>query len=149
MHNRSTGFTLVEVLVAMLILATGLLGLAGLQASSLGNNQSAYNRSQATQFAYDLIDRIRANRAGLATYQAVDPAAAAASPACLTTAGCTPANMAQNDLYEWNNAIVSALPSGKASLTVVGNVFTIAITWDDDRDNDDSNNHIFETSFQL
>ena len=59
--NKNTGFTLIEVLIAMLVLAVGLLGLAGLQATSLKNNQSAYNRSQATQLAYDIADRMRSN----------------------------------------------------------------------------------------
>ena len=56
-----SGFTLIEVLISMLILAVGLLGLAGLQATGLRNNLSAYNRSQATQLAYDMADRMRAN----------------------------------------------------------------------------------------
>jgi len=47
--NRSGGFTLIEVLIAALVLAVGLLGLAGLQAASIKNNLSAYKRSQATQ----------------------------------------------------------------------------------------------------
>ena len=66
--NKNAGFTLIEVLIAMLVLAVSLLGLAGLQATSLRNNQSAYNRSQATQLAYDLADRMRANAAGISTY---------------------------------------------------------------------------------
>jgi type IV pilus assembly protein PilV len=56
------GFTLLEVLVAVLVLSIGLLGLAGLQAASLRNNHSGYLRSQATILAYDYIDRMRANR---------------------------------------------------------------------------------------
>ena len=59
--NKNTGFTLIEVLIAMIVLAVGLLGLAGLQATSLRNNQSAYNRIKATQLAYDIADRMRAN----------------------------------------------------------------------------------------
>jgi type IV pilus assembly protein PilV len=43
--NKNAGFTLIEVLIAMLVLAVGLLGLAGLQATSLKNNQSAYNHA--------------------------------------------------------------------------------------------------------
>jgi type IV pilus assembly protein PilV len=62
-QHKISGFTLIEVLIAMLILSVGLLGLAGFQASSARNNTSAYNRSQATQLAYDLADRIRANAA--------------------------------------------------------------------------------------
>jgi type IV pilus assembly protein PilV len=57
--DKNTGFTLIEVLIAMLVLAGGLLGLAGLQAASLSNGQSAYNRSQATQLAYQLADNMR------------------------------------------------------------------------------------------
>ena len=59
--KKNTGFTLIEVLIAMIVLAVGLLGLAGLQATSLRNNQSAYNRIKATQLAYDIADRMRAN----------------------------------------------------------------------------------------
>ncbi|TAL47466.1 MAG: type IV pilus modification protein PilV [Methylovulum sp.] len=148
--NKNTGFTLVEVLIAMLVLAVGLLGLAGLQATSLGSNQSAYNRSQATQFAYDLADRMRANVAAMATYTAILPLGnAQAKPNCLTTPGCSPANMAENDLFEWNSAITSTLPSGVGAIAVASGVFTITITWDDDRDGDDSNNPSFQTSFQL
>ena len=57
------GATLIEVLVAMLVLSIGLLGLAGMQMTALKSNQSAYYRSQATVLAYDIIDRMRANRA--------------------------------------------------------------------------------------
>lgn len=56
------GFTLIEVLVTMLILSIGLMGIAGLQAVSLKMNQSAHLSSQATFLAYDIIDRMRANR---------------------------------------------------------------------------------------
>jgi len=154
--KKHSGFTLIEVLIAMLVLAVGLLGLAGLQATSLTNNQSAYNRSQATQLAYDIADRMRANVAGIATYTAILPGAATAKANCQTTTGCTPANMAENDLFEWNCAvaggcvnITATLPSGAGTITVAAGVFTIAITWDDDRDGDDANNPIFQTSFKL
>lgn len=56
------GFTLIEVLVAMLILSIGLLGMAGLQSLSFKMNQSAHLSSQATFLSYDMIDRMRANR---------------------------------------------------------------------------------------
>jgi len=59
--KKHKGFTLIEVLVSMIVLAIGLLGLAGLQMSSLRNNLSAYHRSQATQLAYDMADRMRTN----------------------------------------------------------------------------------------
>ena len=79
MHNQpvyNMGFILIEVLIAMLMLAVGLIGLAGLQAISLRNIQRAYNRSQATQFAYVSADRMHANVAIVATSTAILPGAA-------------------------------------------------------------------------
>jgi len=147
--NKNTGFTLIEVLIAMLVLAVGLLGLAGLQATSLKNNQSAYNRSQATQLAYDLADRMRANVAGKTTYTT---GTATATSACLTTTGCTKEAMAENDLKEWNDAISATLPSG-ATGTVTSpsaGVYTITINWDDNRDGSvNTSDPNFQTSFQL
>ena len=55
------GFTLIEVLIAVLVLSIGLLGLASLQAASLKNNYGAYMRSQASILANDMADRIRSN----------------------------------------------------------------------------------------
>ena len=66
MRRRQAGFTLVEVLVAMLVLAVGLIGLAGLQLASMKSNHSAYRRSQAAIAVYDLLDRIRADPASFA-----------------------------------------------------------------------------------
>ena len=60
---RNNGFTLIEVLVSMVIMAVGLLGLAGLQTLSLRDNQDDYLSSQATALAYEMSDRIRANAA--------------------------------------------------------------------------------------
>lgn len=62
--SKNSGFTLVEILVALLVLAIGLLGLALLQTSGLRLNTNSYSRSQATFLAYDIIDRMRANVAG-------------------------------------------------------------------------------------
>src|SRR4030065_2717121 len=61
-RHSMRGFTLLEVLVAIVVMSIGLLGLAGLMASSLKNSHSAYQRTQATWLAYDALDRMRANR---------------------------------------------------------------------------------------
>ena len=152
--NKNAGFTLIEILIAVVVLAVGLLGLAGLQATSLRNNQSAYNRSQATQLAYDLADRMRANFAGKAAYTAILPLSSATEktnclPTTLLASGCSYTEMAENDLFEWNLAVTTTLPGGIGTLAVSANVFTISITWDDDRDGNDSNNPNFQTSFKL
>lgn len=62
LDRRVAGFALLEVLVTLLILSVGLLGLAGLQAHSLRTNMSAYQRTQASVLAMDIVDRMRANR---------------------------------------------------------------------------------------
>ena len=63
--TKSRGFTLLEILIAVGVLSIGLLGIAGLQALGQRSNHSAYLRSQATALAYDMIDRMRANKAGV------------------------------------------------------------------------------------
>ena len=163
--DKNTGFTLIEVLIAMLVLAVGLLGLAGLQATSLSNAQSAYNRSLATQLAYELADRMRANVAGVATYTSMLPTAAVAQAGCSTVSTtCATANMAQNDLYEWNCAvaggcqtntppIAAALPGGTGTITVAAvggvNMYTITISWTDKNNNGVPELTTFTTSFRL
>ena len=138
--KTNTGFTLIEVLISMLILAVGLLGLAGLQATGLRNNLSAYNRSQATQLAYDMADRMRANvddagTFGASTYITINPISGAAEQVtCATVAGCSTALMAQQDLFEWNRDLTTILPSGLGAIAVAGTLFTITVSWDDDRD---------------
>ena len=127
-HQR--GATLIEVLVAMLILSVGLLGLAGLQMTALQSNHSAYYRSQATLLAYDIIDRMRANRAD-ALNGVYDIA--------IKNEACDPAlepsgTLAQRDIAEWLNSL-SCLLSADARGSVVrnGRLFTISIEWNDNR----------------
>ncbi|MEQ1557370.1 MAG: type IV pilus modification protein PilV [Methyloglobulus sp.] len=126
--NKNVGFTLIEVLVAVTIMAVGLLGLAGLQASGIKFNQSAYHRSQATNLAYDLADRIRANSSAAATYINIDGGnmdylqsplpIGTAKPNCKLIAGCTPQQMAETDINQWRADIFAALPSGCGSVMV-------------------------------
>jgi type IV pilus assembly protein PilV len=61
MTSRSTGFTMLEVLIAIVILAFGLLGVAGLQAYAVANNQSAALRVAAAGLATDMVDRMKLN----------------------------------------------------------------------------------------
>lgn len=128
--NFHQGFTLIEVMVAVLVLAIGLLGLAGLQATAVRSNDSAFMRSQATILAYDMSDRLRANRqaalASLYDLCSID----------FSSAGCT--GTAKTDLKEWEDALERSLPSGVVGrITHAGNVFTITIEWDDSRGQED------------
>jgi type IV pilus assembly protein PilV len=122
---RQKGFTLLEVLVAMLVLSIGLLGLAGLMASGLRNNHSAYYRTQATWLAYDVIDRMRANQANADAYNvALGP-----DPAGPGLAGA--------DISGWKTMIASTLPEGDGSVVFLSaggvRTVTVDIQWNDSR----------------
>lgn len=147
MINKSNGFTLIEVLITVLILAIGLLGLAGLQISSLRNNLSAEQRGQAAQLVYDMTDRMRANTPGLADYTN----AASEDTNCVTTpvVGCSPAQLARHDIFEWEREIGSVLPGGQGAINLSGAVFSVTVSWDDDRDGDiDASDASFTAGFQ-
>jgi type IV pilus assembly protein PilV len=146
-RSRTRGFTLVEVLVALVVLAIGLLGIAKLMLFSSHANDSAYLRSQATALAYEILDNMRANKTA-AIAQTYDTAAATppAVPGtlCEAAGACTTATqVALYDLYKWGlrlNAnsglpVPGALPNGQGSVKTVlvapQTTVTISVTWDD------------------
>jgi type IV pilus assembly protein PilV len=157
--SKNTGFTLIEVLVAVIILAVGILGMASLQMNGIKNIHSAYYRSQATQLGYDIADRIRsnfveANKLANSAYVTNAVTAATAQADCTSvTTTCTTVDMAINDLYEWHEAL-KALNLGElnSSITVVAatKVFTIRIRWDDNRSGIvDGGDPDFQMSFHI
>ena len=119
--RRQAGLSLVEVLVAVVLLSIGLLGLAGLQASGMRVGQSSIHRSQAAQLAHDMIERLRANVPHAGAYQL---GLADAPPACTSVASC--------DLRDWR-ARLQALPAGTGAVTVSGQQATVLVQWDDSR----------------
>jgi type IV pilus assembly protein PilV len=119
-QGTQEGMTLVEVLVALVILGVGLLGAAAFQLNALKYTDSARMTSQASFIAYDLMDRIRAN--ATADYTIAPPASG------------NPDVTRDQDLFDFNTNIVSSLgASAMGSITVNQKVYTITITWDDSR----------------
>ncbi|MDU4251170.1 MULTISPECIES: type IV pilus modification protein PilV [unclassified Pseudomonas] len=127
LHTQQ-GTTLIEILIAVVILAVGLLGMAGLQATSVQTNQGAYYRSQASILANDMADRMRANRdsAIAGNYTMSDFPASSSSNSVTGT-------RAEKDQAEWLNRLASALPSGTGKVALNANVITISVRWDDNR----------------
>lgn len=151
----SAGFSLLEVLIAVLVLGIGLLGLAGLQATSLRNNLSAYHRSVATQLAYDISDRMRANPQGVTDGNYNNKAGREAD--CVTNR-CSSADLAGDDLFEWSDALKRTLPEGKGTVCIDGTpdddecdfngrIYAIKIWWDDSRSGNADEYQRFVTSF--
>ena len=133
--SRQRGFTMLEVLVSVVVLSIGMLGVAGLQAVGQRNNHSAYLRSQATALAYDMIDRMRANQAGIDSnaYNGINTLTNNyANPGCVA-AGCTAATMADYDKWEWETQLAARLPSGNGSVANNAGTFTVTVMWDDNR----------------
>ncbi|MEO7773506.1 MAG: type IV pilus modification protein PilV [Steroidobacteraceae bacterium] len=121
-RKRTGGFTLVETLVALMALSIGLLGIAAMQMTSLRANLGASWRTQANFLAYDIIDRIRANRTNRASYAT---AIGDAAPG-----GGSTANL---DLTSWKDNLAAAMPGGDGSVVVNGTTITVTIQWLDSK----------------
>ena len=131
----SDGFSMLEVLISILIVSFGLLGLAGLQTIGIKNAHAATQRTIASQLAYDMTDRMRANLVAVANGDYNYPsysltgAAGTSTGACLTTTGCTPTQLALQDIFEWNAQILAQLPQSTGA--TVGGVVCIDSTPND------------------
>lgn len=129
-RERASGFTLLEVLIALVVLSIGLLGIAALQGVGLRSSQGAYLTSQASLLAYDMADRIRAN-----------PNTVAAGATVTTDCTVPGTGLAGADLQEWSCAVETLLPSGVGRIDgvqvqdfgVIGTItrYTITINWED------------------
>ncbi|HEX9706476.1 MAG TPA: type IV pilus modification protein PilV [Steroidobacteraceae bacterium] len=130
------GFTMVEVLVALVVLAIGLLGIAALLLKSLQSGRTAVYRTQAVNLAADLADRIRMNRTAQAAYGTLFADAEVAIAACDTTGGCSDADLAATDLSRWKATIGQFLPNGQGQVVVTAPVgagepanYVVTVRW--------------------
>jgi type IV pilus assembly protein PilV len=115
-HTTSQrGFTLVEVLVALVIMAIGLLGISGLYVESLRANRTSLLRTHAVNLANDMADRIRANRRGRTDYVKAAGTPPTADSDCLTAA-CNAQKLAKADLVAWDTAVSKRLPNNAGAL---------------------------------
>jgi type IV pilus modification protein PilV len=108
---RRGGFGLIEVLAALAISATGLLGAALVLRHCLVAQGSALRREQATVLLAAIAEELRMNPLVPADYALPPDAPASAAPACAFTASCTPAGLAAADLAQWRADIDATLPA--------------------------------------
>lgn len=141
---RQRGFSLVEVLVAMVVLSVGLLGIAALYVESLRAGKSALTRSEAVILAADMADRIRANPDAKDKYTKLEDAVGTITAGCNPAGGgCTKEEMAANDIAQWSQLVDDryddpstgrlAPPNGRGTIGVVNGVdltvYTIGVSW--------------------
>ena len=135
--RKLQGFSLVEVLIALIIMSVGMLGIAGLYVQSMQAGRTSMLRHHAVTLAGDVADRIRANPTAGAAYTA----AAGANNNCIAQGNnCNVAQMAANDIFIWQAQAASFLPTfagGAQQVQIAYNAatnpptYTIVVQWDE------------------
>lgn len=144
-RTAQSGITLIETMIAILVLSFGMLGMLSVFLNSLKITSTSHYRSIAAQQSYALADSIRASLPQLTVYAT---ATGAAVSACLTSSGCTTANMTQTEIAMWQTRLAGLLPSGAGTVCRDSSPsdgtpsawacdgtgqFVIKVCWDDSR----------------
>lgn len=127
--RRVSGFTLIEVLIALVILSVGMLGIAGLYVHSMQAGRTSIMRHNAVTLVGDIADRIRANPRAGPVY-----ALAGANNNCVDGGiNCTLGQMAANDIFLWDQQAANTLPNGTVTIVfnngVVPPTYQITVAW--------------------
>jgi type IV pilus assembly protein PilV len=118
--RRSSGFTLMEILIAMVVMGVGIITITELQTNALTGSQQSSARMQAAILASGMADRIRANPQGnngtgtyTREYDGTDPTSAP-TPDCYQNQNtCDPAELATHDVWRWQQKLANSLPGGE------------------------------------
>lgn len=130
--TRQAGFTLIEALITMFVIAIALLGTANLQAYSIKVNQGGQFRGQAVLLGMDFLERVEANNeAAIAGVYAARLPLDVNAPDCVSAA-CTAADLALYDLTQLQAQLERQLPDASAEITFDGTgpyTYTVRISW--------------------
>jgi type IV pilus assembly protein PilV len=134
--SRVRGFSIVEAMVALVVMSVGMLGIAGLYVASLKAGRTAILRTQAVNLAADIADRIRANRLGRDAYDTAIAAPCSAPGGGATLAETTSRNLAATDTCQWVASVQGVLPAATAQIRFLAgapagmpNNYTITVNW--------------------
>ena len=141
------GFTLIEVMIAVLVLGMGLLGFALLQTMTVRFTQSANYRTQATNLAYEMLDQMRVSRIQASAY-------VGDYEASTTNSDCEPATgtnlTADGFRSAWECRLGKALGAdASASVARAGDRFSVTVSWGDERWVEDADPRSFTTATEL
>lgn len=122
LHSAQHGFTLVEVLVALVVMAVGMLGIAALYVEGLRAGRTSVNRTSAITLATDMADRLQVNAGAGASYLGAGPGA---NSGCVNgVADCAPATIATDDWFHWLQDVQRRLPTG-ATASIASNALMV------------------------
>lgn len=152
MNKRTqTGSGLIEAMISIFVVSIGFLGFAGVQVNGLAAANDSLFRSKAIYLSYQMADRVRANLPGGQAGSYNSLSGTGSSPGCIAT-GCTAAQMAQNDFYEWSTEVAAVLPTGQGTICKTsdetacdgaGSNYAITLTW-----SEKGVSHSFVTTFR-
>lgn len=128
--KKQQGYSLLEVLISVVVLAVGMLGIAALQANAIQFNQSAQLRAVAITQIGNMVDRMLANSSGIDAGAYNDITGIPSNPSCTV---CSSAQVAVRDAHEWNTLNSQLLPSGQGTVTRNGDRLLITMRWDNSR----------------
>ncbi|PWQ98608.1 type IV pilus modification protein PilV [Leucothrix pacifica] len=169
LYRTQRGFSLMEVLVSVIVLSIGLLGLGGLQMTSLKGSNNAHFRTVASLAATDLADRMRANPIAVAAahYESAYVLATCKNPPeklCESTVLCTPEELADYDVFRVNCGVSDDgfqtggaqydLPEAFMSVSCAsatctsGIEHTIEVRWNE-ADDSDADNKVQQRTYEL
>ena len=128
--KKSRGFSLVEVLIALIVMSVGMLGIAGLYVQSMQAGRTSMLRHHAVNLAGDIADRIRANPTAGVAYIA----SPGTNNGCdVGNVDCTIGEMAANDIFLWDQQAAATMPNGQVNVVfnngIVPPTYQITITW--------------------
>jgi type IV pilus assembly protein PilV len=121
-QHKQKGFSLIEAMVAFLILSVGMLGIASLQTVSLKSGHTAAMRTVAVMKVEEILESIRSNPAAIVDYAAGTADMGTDNGCSQTTvaaAACTSTQMAQDELFRWKRSLIEALPNNAATTASV------------------------------
>jgi type IV pilus assembly protein PilV len=168
-QHKQKGFSLIEALVAFLILSVGMLGIASLQTMSLKSGHTAAMRTVAVMKVEEILESMRSNPtvisdpAVISNY-AAGPADMGTDNGCSQTAvpaaACTPAQMAQDEMFRWKRSLIEALPNNAATTATVVitppappatmNLVVVSVNWSErDLDTGNAANMTYSVAVQM
>ena len=127
---KQQGYSLLEVLISVVVMAIGMLGIAALQANAIRYNQSAQLRAIAITQVGNMADRMLANSTGIDAGAYDNISGIPSNPSC---SPCSSTLVAQRDAFEWNTLNAQLLPNGQGTVTRNGTRLLITMRWDNGR----------------